>query len=234
VDCASVFGRHEFFIRRMHSLIGLVPVGGFLAFHLLTNGSLLDGPETFQYRVNQIHDLGPTTLLLLEWPFIFAPILFHAIIGMIIVCRGERNLAAYPYSGNVRYTLQRWTGVIAFFFILWHVFQMHGWLRTEWWLDYIAKPLGGGLFNAADNMAAQTTAAAVWGYGAWMGIWYIVGTLACVYHFANGIWTTGITWGVWTGPRAQRWANVPIAAIGLVLAILGMGAMYGLLGVGPR
>lgn len=230
MDCASVFGRHEFVVRRLHSLTGLIPVGGFLAFHLITNGSVLDGAETFQYRVNQIHDLGPTTLLLLEWPFIFIPILFHALIGMVIVCRGMRNVTDYPYAGNIRYTLQRWTGVIAFVFILWHVFHMHGWLRAEWWLDYVARPLGGAQFDPTHNMAASSTAAAVWGTW-WMGAWYIVGTLACVYHFANGLWTMGITWGLWTGPAAQRWANLPALAFGLVLAILGIGAMYGLLGL---
>ena len=32
---------------------------------------------------------------------------------------------------------------------------------------------------------------------------YIIGVLSCVYHLANGIWTMGITWGVWTSPTAQ-------------------------------
>jgi hypothetical protein len=32
---------------------------------------------------------------------------------------------------------------------------------------------------------------------------YAIGILACVFHLANGIWTMGITWGVWTSPAAQ-------------------------------
>jgi succinate dehydrogenase / fumarate reductase cytochrome b subunit len=52
---ASIFGKHEFVVRRLHSLLGLVPIGGFLIFHLATNASVLDGPETFQMRVNIIH-----------------------------------------------------------------------------------------------------------------------------------------------------------------------------------
>ena len=58
-DIASVFGRHEFVIRRLHSLTGLVPVGAFLFVHFVTNVSILDGPATFQMRVDQIHSLGP-------------------------------------------------------------------------------------------------------------------------------------------------------------------------------
>jgi succinate dehydrogenase / fumarate reductase cytochrome b subunit len=223
VDCAR-FGRWEFILRRLHSLTGLVPVGGFLVFHLVTNGSVLDGPSTFQARVDQLYDLGPSTLLLLEWPLIFLPIIFHAVIGVLIVCRGMRNLAAYPYLGNFRYTLQRWTGVVAFVFIFWHVFQMHGWFRFEWWTTTVARPLGGAQFIPAD--AAASAAQAIWGTWA-MGAWYILGTLSCVYHLANGLWTMGITWGVWTSPRAQRWANVPAGLVGLLLVIVSLGSLYG-------
>ena len=61
-DIAHVFGRHEFVVRRLHSLIGLIPVGAFLFVHFVTNVSILDGPATFQMRVDQIHSLGPITL----------------------------------------------------------------------------------------------------------------------------------------------------------------------------
>ena len=160
----SVFGPYEFVVRRLHSLVGLIPIGAYMVIHLVTNASLLDGAKTFQGRVDQINSLGPTTLTLVEWTFIFLPILFHGIVGLIIVLRGERNVAWYPYVGNFRYTLQRWTGVIAFVFILYHVFHMHGWFRAEWWHDYVARPLGGAKFNPQD--AAATAAAAIqssWG-----------------------------------------------------------------------
>ncbi len=32
---------------------------------------------------------------------------------------------------------------------------------------------------------------------------YSVGVLSCVFHLANGIWTFGITWGLWITPEAQ-------------------------------
>ncbi len=223
-DYAPSFGRYEFVIRRLHSLTGLVPVGGYLAFHLLTNGSILDGPSAFQYRVDQIHSLGPTTLFLLEWPFIFIPILFHGVIGMVIVMRGKRNLADYPYTGNIRYTLQRVTGVIAFVFILFHVFHMHGWLRFDWWYEHVARPLGGAQFHPENALSAAKAIQE----SVWVQVAYAIGVLACVYHFANGLWTMGITWGVWTSPNAQRWANIPAAALGAFLAVVGMGALIGM------
>ncbi|NLS94899.1 MAG: succinate dehydrogenase [Planctomycetaceae bacterium] len=223
-DCASVFGRHEFLIRRLHSLSGLVPIGGYLAFHLATNAAILDGVAAYQHRADQIHRLGPTTILVLEWSLIFLPILFHGIVGMLIVCRGKRNLSQYPYTGNFRYTLQRATGVIAMLFILWHVFHMHGWFRWQWWVEGVARPLGGAQFNPAAAVTAPEVLQSSWV----LVVLYAIGTLACVYHLANGIWTMGITWGVWTSPRAQRMANIPCMLGGLILAVVGMGALYGM------
>src|SRR3989304_4448146 len=225
---ASICGRHEFIVRRIHSLLGLIPIGGFLVFHLATNASILDGPDTFQTRVDVIHRLGPTTLFILEWGTIFLPILFHGIVGLIIVTRGKRNLRYYPYVENWRYTLQRATGVIAMVFILFHVFHMHGWVRWGWWTMHVAKPLGGAQF---DSEHAATSAAAALQASSFLAIFYAIGITAAVFHLANGLWTMGITWGVWTTPRAQRWANIPCAIFGIALLIVGLGALLGMLNV---
>ncbi|MGD0516292.1 MAG: succinate dehydrogenase [Thermoguttaceae bacterium] len=221
---ASIFGKHEFVVRRLHSLLGLIPIGGFLCFHLATNASILDGSKTFQMRVNIIHQLGPTTLSVLEWGTILLPILFHGVIGLIIVSRGKRNLRQYPYLENWRYTLQRVTGVVAMAFILFHVFQMHGWFRCQWWTMHVARPFGGARFDW--EHAAASVAAVLEGSNIFAAI-YFVGIVSCVYHLANGLWTMGITWGVWTTPRAQRWANIPCALFGLALLTIGLGALFG-------
>ena len=221
LDSASIFGQHEFAIRRLHSLTGLLPIGGFLCFHLATNAAVLDGLGTYQHRADQIHVIGPTTLVCLEWSLIFLPILFHGLVGLIIVSRGKRNLADYPYAGNWRYTLQRVTGVLAFAFILWHVFHMHGWFRVSWWIEHVARPLGGAAFDPAD---VATAAAAIQSSGVVFAL-YVLGVLACAYHLANGLWTMGITWGVWTSPAAQCRANSPCAVLALGLAIMGMGTL---------
>jgi succinate dehydrogenase / fumarate reductase, cytochrome b subunit len=215
------FGRHEFLIRRLHSLTGLVPIGAYLVIHLATNASILDGVKTFQERVDVIHSIGPTTLLLVEWAFIFLPILFHGLIGLLIVTRGQRNVVNYPYGGNVRYTLQRGTGVVAFFFIVWHVFHMHGWIHVGWWENNVAKPLGGAEF---DPHSVITAAQAIQASPLVLAV-YIVGVTACVYHLADGLWTAGITWGVWASPRSQRAALIPCTAFGLILGFVGLAAV---------
>jgi succinate dehydrogenase / fumarate reductase cytochrome b subunit len=225
-DAANVFGRYEFAVRRLHSLLGIVPVGAFLAFHLVTNASILDGPATFQQRVAQIHDIGDNTVLAAEWLFIFLPILAHGAIGLVIVTRGKRNFHIYPYPENFRYALERWTGVITFAFILWHVFQTRGWITNQWWVEHVTHRLGGGTFDA--KQAAVTATASIQA-SLFVRIAYLIGILASVYHFSNGLWTFGITWGIWTTPRSQRWALMPCLGIGLVLAIIGLAALVGMI-----
>jgi succinate dehydrogenase / fumarate reductase cytochrome b subunit len=56
---------------------------------------------------------------------------------------------------------------------------------------------------------------------------YAIGVLSTVFHLANGLWTMGITWGVWTSAAAQRRANYVCVAFGILLAAAGLGALGG-------
>ena len=209
----SFFARHQFLIYRLFSLAGLMPVGAFLVVHLLTNASVLAGAGVFQSRVDMIHSLGPL-LVPIEWAFIFLPMLFHAVVGFVIIANGLPNVGSYSYVGNVRYTLQRATGMIAFVFIIWHITQLH-WLGT---------PFGGGRFDPHH----ATSSAAVVLRPLLITILYAVGILSTVFHFSNGLWTLGITWGLWTSPGAMRRANWISIMVGVLLGGAGLGALGGM------
>ncbi|MCO6455798.1 MAG: succinate dehydrogenase cytochrome b558 subunit [Pirellulaceae bacterium] len=226
---ASFLVRHEFLIRRLHSLSGLIPVGAYMVVHLLVNASVLNSPATFQTAVYQIHSLG-SLLPLVEWTFIFLPILFHAILGVVIIRGGLPNNSSYRYVSNFRYTLQRATGMIAFVFIAWHVFHMHGWFHFEWWHVNVSEPFGGAQF--APYRAASTVGEAMRGF--FYPAFYALGVLSCVFHLANGLWTMGITWGVWVTPRAQARASWVCLVLGLGLAVVGLSALAGAVGVGGK
>jgi succinate dehydrogenase / fumarate reductase cytochrome b subunit len=217
---STFFGRHEFLIRRLHSLSGLVPVGAYMVVHLLTNASVLNGAGTFQDQVDTIHSLG-AALPIVEWTFIFLPLLFHAVLGVVFIFGWVPNTTKYPLRNNIRYTLQRVTGMIAFAFILFHVLHLHG----------LGSPLAKfapDLFHQFDPHHATSTAAAALRYAAWLQAFYVIGLLSCIYHLANGLWTMGITWGVWTTPAAQRRADYVCLAFGLFLTIVGLSAFYGM------
>ena len=218
------FTKHEFLIRRLHSLSGLIPVGAYMVVHLVVNASLLNGPGSFQSNVNQIHSLGKL-LPLVEWAFIFLPIIFHGAVGIWIIRTGKSNTAQYQYVSNWRYTLQRWSGVIAVIFIFTHVFHLHGWFHGEWWSRTVAEPLG--MANFRPYNAASTLALALGGF-VWP-VFYLIGVIACVFHLANGVWTMGITWGLWISPSGQRRASYVCGAGGALLLIIGLSALMGAL-----
>jgi len=215
-------GKHYFLIRRLHSLLGLVPVGVFLCFHIFANASILAPGvpgAAFQQGVERIHALGPL-LVPVEILFIFTPLLFHALLGLVIWYTSAPNAMQYRYGSNIRYTLQRTTGIIAFLFIVYHVWQMH----------WLGEPIGGGAFALHDASGAPTgaatTAAAIqasW----WIAPFYVVGVLASVFHLANGVWTSLITWGITIRPRTQQVSGYVCAVFGVVLAIAGVGAVSG-------
>jgi succinate dehydrogenase cytochrome b subunit len=209
----SSLGRHQFLIYRLFSLAGIFPIGGYVILHLLTNATVLDSPATFQSKVDTIHSLG-IILPLVEWVFIFIPILFHAAVGWLIISGMVANVTSYPQISNIRYTLQRVTGMIAFAFILWHVWHMH----------QLGLAVGGGNFDA--HRAASSAATAL--QSPLVVVGYVVGTLSAVYHLANGIWTFGITWGIWTSERAMRGASYVCLAFGILLAGVGMAALAGM------
>lgn len=219
---AATTDRYHFLLHRLHSLTGLVPIGVFLVIHLLTNASVLTpgaGGMEFQKSVERIHGLGPL-LVPVEIVGIFLPLLFHSIIGFQIIFTGRSNAQHYRYAGNIRYTLQRTTGVIAFVFILYHVWQLH----------WFGKGFGGGAFavhNESGGPAAALTTAQALQAAWWIAPLYAIGIVACVYHLANGIWTSLITWGITIRPYSQKAAGYVCAAFGIVLSLVGLGALSG-------
>jgi len=194
---------------------GLVPIGLYMTIHVTANATIFFGAGTFQTLVvDRINDLGPV-LPFVEWAFIFLPLLFHAIFGFYIIAEGLPNIGDYPYESNVRYTLQRATGIIAFAAIFFHVAQMH----------HMFEPLKEIGFAQFDPQHAGSSAAAAIQSSVIVVILYVIGVLACVYHLANGIWTSGITWGLWTSPGGQRRAGAICFAFGVGLSITGLVAI---------
>lgn len=213
--------RHHFLFRRLHSLTGLMPVGVFLCFHLFTNAQMAFG--TFQHEVEWIHSLP--ALLFLEIFGLWLPIAFHTVLGVAYILSGERNTRSYPYGDNWRYALQRWTAWIAMVFIFWHVST----LRWGWTYGFEDKLAFVALGPNGEPLAHPTTAMALqWGpLDGWlMMAFYILGTYASIYHFANGLWTSAITWGLTLTVKAQKQWGYVCLAVGLGLSLFAAIALY--------
>lgn len=225
----NVLQRHDFLLRRLHSLTGVVPIGVFLIFHLTTNSSILwgeinkdGGAATFQHEVNFIHSLP--ALLLIEIFGLWLPIAFHSVLGIIYTFGGKPNTLGYTYPDNWRYTMQRVSGWVGIIFIFFHVAT----LRWGWtWLPFASG------FDA--HAAASTTAIALrgggdtagWIGGVVVGALYLTGITMLVFHFANGLWTAAITWGLTiTEQGMRRWGYICFG-LGAALMVAGWTAYIG-------
>jgi succinate dehydrogenase / fumarate reductase, cytochrome b subunit len=210
--------RSQFFWRRLHSLSGVLPIGVFLLEHLLTNSRAfgVNGRDTFNSQVAFLHDLP--FLLVLEIFGIFLPLAFHSCYGMFIAFTGRHNVLSYPYMNNIRYILQRYTGYIAFTFILLHLTKYR---FAHWFGGVNYMEAGPDYFEITRRGLME------WYLPPWATLAiYLVGTTAAVYHFANGLWTFSITWGLVIGPLAQRKFSYFCASIGGILLIMAYMSLY--------
>ena len=113
---------YSFVLRRLHSLSGIVPIGAFLIEHFISNSEATKGVQAYNDQVKFLTNLPFVHVL--EWVFIFLPLLYHGIYGLYIWYKGDSNVGEYPWTGNWLYTSQRWTGIIAFIYIAYHVIDM--------------------------------------------------------------------------------------------------------------
>lgn len=203
-------GGQHFLLRRLHSLTGLV-FGGYLVVHLLVNATIAQGGAVFQTQVDKIHSLP--FLPLIEWTFIYLPIIFHTIYGIWIILSGQPNVANYPYAKNIFYLAQRVSAVIIVLFMIFHVLSLKYGL------------LGSNLsFNPTAAMRTVATHMDVSFFITW--IVYPIGILASCYHLANGFWTAAITWGLTVSKAAQKRWGLVCAGLFFVTLSAGILALY--------
>lgn len=198
-----------FFLRRFQSLLGIIPVGAFFVEHGLTNSlAFFESMGHWDEAVIWINNLP--FLLFMEIFLIGVPILLHAFIGIYIWIFCEPNYQHYGYLRNWLYTLQRWTGVIALIFILYHVYK----LRIEWKFTTDMKIIESGY--VAYYFQKEL----------WHIIFYFIGITAATFHFANGLWNFCIKWGITVGEKSQVISGYICAGIGIVIYIFFMSSLY--------
>jgi succinate dehydrogenase / fumarate reductase, cytochrome b subunit len=174
-------GNREFFNRRLHSLLGVIPVGLFLMQHMVVNQFATGGEESFNKAAAFMEHLPFRYLL--ETFVIFLPLLFHAIYGLYIAFTAKNNASRYGFFRNWMFLLQRVSGVITLIFITWHV-----------WETRVAAAFGSEVnFQMMENILSNP----------FMFWFYVVGVISTTFHFANGLWSFLVSWGITVTPRSQ-------------------------------
>ncbi len=201
----------EFVLRRLHSLTGVIPLTFFIIFHFFANSTSLGGEQAFDGTVTVLRSVP--YLLGVEMALLFAPFLFHMLYGMVIIFASKPNSAKLPYRRNWAYVMQRVTAMIVFTFIVYHVIGVR-------FIDAHNQTAVYAIFH--EKMSNPFT---YW--------WYVIGIACTSFHLANGLVTFFMTWGITVSTRSQRVAEVAMGALGILVFIIGIGAINGFLRAEP-
>jgi succinate dehydrogenase / fumarate reductase cytochrome b subunit len=197
--------RLHFVLRRVHSLTGLVPIGAYVLVHIFfENAFILGGGAKFDQLVQGIAQIPIPILLTIEILVLWGPILYHALYGFVVMAGADLGTAThFAYRNSLLYALQRISGVVAFVFIAWHVYS----LRLSFYFRH-----------AEINYALMHGILTNPGWFAF----YVLGVVAALFHFCNGIFTFCITWGITVSEPSQ--ALVQRCTLGLFF-VLALGAV---------
>ncbi|TWK45339.1 succinate dehydrogenase cytochrome b558 subunit [Bacillus paralicheniformis] len=196
-------GNREFVYRRLHSLLGVIPVGIFLIQHLVVNHFAANGAEAFNNAAHFMENLPFRYVL--EIFVIFLPLIYHAVYGVYIAFTAKNNANRFGFFRNWMFVLQRITGIVTLIFVSWHV-----------WQTRIAAQMGAEV--NFDMMADILSSPIMLGF-------YIVGVLSTIFHFSNGLWSFAVTWGITVSPRSQRIATFVTMGVFVVLSYVGLRAI---------
>lgn len=194
-----------FLMRRLHSLTGVVPVGAFLINHFIANSFAVRGAESYNHHVEFLR--GLPYLYLVEVGLIGIPILFHGLLGLLIVLNGEVNVGSQNRFRNWMYVVQRASGVLLVAFIAVHVWTTR--------------------FSGEENLYAlmqHKLANPLWFW------FYVLGVLSATFHFANGMWGFCVTWGITLSERSQQMSTWLFAGVFVLLSLAGINSLLAFTG----
>lgn len=194
--------RGYFYSRKLHSLLGIIPLGIFIIEHMVTNyAAFHGGKEAFQRNVKTLNELP--LLFFLELFGIWLPLLYHGVYGLYIAYTSKNNVVNYNYGRNVAFMMQRLTGVITFLFIMWHMYET----RVQIALGHITHEQLGTYMHSIVSSPL-------------MFLIYLIGAIAASYHFTNGLWAFLVSWGITIGPRSQRVSAKVCMGLFLMMTVL--------------
>jgi succinate dehydrogenase / fumarate reductase cytochrome b subunit len=188
----------SYLLDKLHSLSGIIPIGAFLAEHFWSNSYALVSPAKYNQASEDLQTIP--WRLLVEALGIWLPLLFHGGYGMWIWWKGKSNAWSHPWMANWLYTLQRWSGIVAFAFIGWHV-----------WVERF----GTGGKSTYEQLAQAMTQP-------YYVAFYLVGVVAASFHLGNGLWNFSCKWGLTVTKRSQRAAGWLGAAVAVAFTVAGI------------
>ncbi len=211
---ATTLTKENFFWHKLHSLSGIIPIGFYVVQHLTLNSFSLASATAYNGVSGFFYSMPEHVLFGIEIIFIWIPLLFHMLYGLVIVSHAETNYftSKYKWSQNRMYTLQRVSGLFLVVFLFIHVATTTLQVKIHHSTDVVDY----------DHMRQMFS---LWGYS--MLVLYALGVLAASYHLCYGVWNFCIRWGITVGEKAQANVQKLSLVLFIVVTILGWLALAG-------
>jgi succinate dehydrogenase / fumarate reductase, cytochrome b subunit len=178
-------------LARVHALLGIVPLGTYLVFHMLQTWPALDDREQWVERALS----GPARGVVVLW--VFVPVALHAVLGFARM----RRETTHPRSGSpgLRW-LQAITGALALGFLVYHVAQV--------WA-----------VSAGPHGSPRDAYAALWrSLGRPLdAVVYVLGVTALSFHVAHGLVRALVTFGAARSALAVSRLRLAAGVLGFAL-----------------
>lgn len=198
----------SFWLGKLFSLLGLFPIGIYVCIHLYNNLNTLWGEERFNQHLAESRALPlivPLAVLV-----IWIPIAYHGLYGLFAIKKSKPNLPRFPFFGNLKYSLQRLSGIGLLLFIPAHIYKTRidpGFFNTT--LDF---------HHMSEGMHEPLTL-----------VVYLLGVLGVAYHLANGLWQFSIGWGLTTSVRGMKRIQTLSFVFFAIILAMGYAAIWGLI-----
>jgi len=204
--------------KRIHSFVGIVPLGIYVILHLSRNLSALWGPEAFDTAVRATWQKPINYLWVVL--LVYLPLIYHAAYGILLTLRAERtSFFKYPNFENLRYVFQRLSALGLLGFLFAHIFLTRVQVSMGWLQSADVNPDGQVTFAYFATHMTDLAKGTVFVYA--------LGILAAAFHLGNGVSTFCISWGITTGKSAMKKANIVSLLFGILLLGLGYAAITG-------
>jgi succinate dehydrogenase / fumarate reductase cytochrome b subunit len=196
----------HFILRRIHSLLGVIPLSIFLVIHFIIGATVLSGKASYdgvQSTIARIPLVVPFEILI-----IVLPLALHAFYGITIAVRSRNNPFFYPFQANWRFTLQRFSGYYLAVFIIIHLYFM--WQGVRFTMDGRAE-FNESAYDVVHRLLSDPT----------FMVLHMIAVTAAAFHCANGLLNFCISWGIVIEDKTRRIAAWAAVALFIILAYLG-------------
>ena len=194
-----------FWLRRLHSIAGVILAMAFLVCYLIPYSFALGGKGPFDNLMAAVHGCP-----LLNWIvliFVFLPLIVYMVMGGFSLYGSSANVVSYPFYRNWMYFFQRLTGLLIVPFIAYHIYVTY--------LNFVFTD------RYADFAFLQKLFAPVWAK-----VFYSVGVACMAFHIGNGMATTLSQWGITVSRRSGEAASITMWCVTLILTAWGIRLIF--------